>query len=123
MINDLRNPDLQLRHFKKLQEVTGITELEPELNVGLETLEKKGLMDFKDQINEISEIASKEKGFERLLTKMRNDWRLVKFELGEYRNTGVSILRQLDPILDQLDNDLTRVMSMSTSPFVKFLER
>ena len=114
---------MQLRHFKDLKRITGIAELDPELAVSLETLEKKGIMEFKDQINEISEIASKEKGFERLLMKMRSDWRTVKFELGEYRNTGVAILRQLDPILDQLDNDLTRVMSMSTSPFIKFLER
>ena len=35
-------------------------------------------MAIKDDIREISEIATKEKGFERILNKMKSEWRPIK---------------------------------------------
>jgi len=54
---------------------------------------------------------------------MKNDWKNIKFELIEFRNTETYILRQLEPILDKLDEDLTKTMSIASSPFIKFLEK
>ena len=54
---------------------------------------------------------------------MKNDWKNIKFELMEFRNTETYILRQLEPILDKLDEDLTKTMSIASSPFIKFLEK
>lgn len=58
-----------------------------------------------------------------MLNKMKNDWKNIKFELMEFRNTETYILRQLEPILDKLDEDLTKTMSIASSPFIKFLEK
>lgn len=54
------------RHWAKIAEVTGV-EFDQESNVlSLKKLLDNGIMEFKDQINEISEIASKEQSFERV---------------------------------------------------------
>ena len=58
-----------------------------------------------------------------MLNRMKNDWKNIKFELVEFRNTETYILRQLEPILDKLDEDLTKTMSIASSPFIKFLEK
>ena len=58
-----------------------------------------------------------------MLNRMKNDWKNIKFELMEFRNTETYILRQLEPILDKLDEDLTKTMSIASSPFIKFLEK
>jgi len=57
---------LKPRHWAKIAEVTGV-EFDQESNVlSLKKLLDNGIMEFKDQINEISEIASKEQSFERV---------------------------------------------------------
>jgi dynein heavy chain len=55
----LRNPNLKMRHWKSLTELTGI-ELDAELNVSLEDLLSKGVLKFSEDINEISDCASRE---------------------------------------------------------------
>jgi dynein heavy chain len=50
------------------------------------------------QIEDISMVASKEHALERVLDKMVAEWAGVPFELSEYRDAGVVVLTQLDPI-------------------------
>jgi len=61
---------LKPRHWAKIAEVTGI-EFDQESNVlSLKTLLDHGIMNYKDQINDISEIASKEQSFERVFLEI-----------------------------------------------------
>jgi dynein heavy chain, axonemal len=53
---------------------------------------------------------------------MKGEWKTVKFELIEFRDTATYILKALDPILDKLDEDISKMMSISSSPYIKFLE-
>ena len=79
-------------------------------------------MNFKDEIREVSEIASKELGFEKIINKMKSEWRNIKFECVLFRDSGTYILRAVEPILDKLDEDIAKTTSIASSPFVKFLE-
>ena len=97
-------------------------DFEGDANLNFETLIKRGLMDVKEKIRDVSEIASKEQSFERILNKMKNEWRLINFTLTEFRDTGCPILKGLDPINDKLDEDITKIMSILSSPYIKFLE-
>lgn len=99
-----------------------INELDDDLNVPFETLKIK-VMDLKEEIRDISEKASKEMGFEKAITKMRNDWKHIRFEMALFRDTGTYLLKAIDPIFDKLDEDISKTMSISSSPFVKFLEK
>jgi len=76
----------------------------------------------KDEIREISEIANKEKGFEKILNKMKFEWKPIKLDLVQYRDTDTYVIRQIDPILDKLDDDISKTLSIASSPFIKFLE-
>lgn len=39
----------------------------------------------------------------------------------EFRDSECKILKDIDPILDKLDEDITRIISISTSPYVKMI--
>jgi dynein heavy chain len=82
----------------------------------------KHIFQVKEDIREISEIASKEKGFEKILNKMRSEWKHIKFEIIAYKDTETFIMKAVEPILDKLDEDIARTMSIGSSPFIKFLE-
>ena len=68
LICDLRNPGLQTRHFENISKITGI-ELNSELRVTLQELLDKGILNHKEEINEISDFASKERNFEAVRYK------------------------------------------------------
>lgn len=82
-----------------------------------------GILKIEEQIRDISDVASKEKGFEKLLFKMRSDWKPWKLELVEYKDTGTFILKGVDPIMDKLDEDISKTLSIASSPYIKFLEK
>jgi dynein heavy chain len=67
LINDLRNPALKQRHWTQLAVIMKIEGEETATSLKLQDLLDKGIMDIKDQIRDISEIASKEYSFEKVL--------------------------------------------------------
>ena len=69
-------------------------------------------MEVRDSISEISEIASKESSFEKIIQKMKSEWKSMKFTLLLYRDTQCSILSDLDLIFEKLDEDITKIMSI-----------
>lgn len=100
-------------------------------------------MEHRDAIRDISEIASKEQSFERLINKMKSDWKDIKFEMVRFRDSEYHILKNLDPVFDKLDEvlsnkyngfnlfnkwnyfcfqDICKVMAIISSPYIKFLE-
>ena len=54
---------------------------------------------------------------------MKSEWKIIRFELSSSKNTDTYILKQVEPILDKLDEDVAKVNGISSSPFIKFLER
>ena len=54
---------------------------------------------------------------------MRSDWKNIKLEVGQWRDTGSYVLKNLDPILEKLDEDTAKTMGIAASPFIKFLEK
>ena len=60
--------------------------------------------------------------FEKTLNKMKSEWRNIKFDLISFRDTGTFILKSVEPIFDKLDEDISKTISIQSSPFVKFLE-
>jgi len=53
---------------------------------------------------------------------MKSDWKSVKFELTLFRDSECYILKGVETIMDKLDEDLTKVMAIAASPYIKFLE-
>lgn len=83
---------------------------------------ESGISYLKEEIMEISEISSKEKGIEKILNKMKSEWKPIKFELAIYKNSDAYVIRQIEPTLEKLDEDMSKTSSILSSPFIKFLE-
>jgi dynein heavy chain len=123
LVNDLKNDNLKNRHWKDIMNILKIEgEVSEVQKITLRTILDKGAMEYRDEIKDISEIASKESGFVRLLSSLRQDWKNINFEISEFRNTGRFILKNVDPITDKLDEDIAKLSSILSSPYVKFLE-
>lgn len=79
-------------------------------------------MDIIEEINEISDFASREKKLEDTIAKMRDEWKHVKFELAEFRDSGTHVLKGAEPIWDLLDEHIMKTMTIASSPYIKFLQ-
>jgi dynein heavy chain len=123
LVSDLKNESLKIRQWK---DILSILKLDCDVNeiskVSFQTFLDHGAMEARDQIKDISEIASKETSFQRLLASMKTDWKGVLFGIQEFRNTGKWILKAVEEITDKLDEDIAKLSSVLTSPYVKFLE-
>jgi len=52
----------------------------------LSTLIQMDIHNYKDQLEDISETASKEYGYEKTLKKMHEDWANIEFTCKEWKN-------------------------------------
>ena len=53
---------------------------------------------------------------------MKSDWKTIKFEMIQFRDTACPILKAIDPILDKLDEDIVKINTISASPYIEFLK-
>jgi len=51
---------------------------------------------------------------------MQDEWKLVKFEMVEYRDSGATTLAGVQPIWDLLDEHIQKTMLIASSPYAKF---
>lgn len=54
---------------------------------------------------------------------MKGEWKSINFELIDFKDSKCPVLKLLDPINDKLDEDVTKIMGILSSPFIKFLEK
>jgi dynein heavy chain len=123
LVSDLKNESMKNRHWKDILSILKMTvDINEVQKVTLRQFLQYGAMEARDQIKEISEIAAKENSFVRLLTTMRHEWKQISFEIKEFRTTGKFILKNVEPIVDKLDEDIAKLSSILSSPYIKFLE-
>lgn len=122
MIIALRNPSLKMRHWENIQKLkTPPLEVDHELHISIQELIEKGAIDIQEEINEISDCASREKKLEDTIQKMKDEWKHIKFELAEFRDSGTHVLKGAEPIWDLLDDHIMKTMTIASSPYIKFL--
>ena len=95
-------------------------ELDQHLRVTLKDLLDVGVMDHLEEIRDIAEISEKEQKFEKMLSAMKSSWRMIKFETSPFKpdETDIHILVEIDQIIDKLDEDLQKTISIASSSFV-----
>jgi dynein heavy chain, axonemal len=113
----LRLPGMRDRHWEKLSK-----EIKMDINLtGSVTLHDvlftMELPRFMQQITTVGDFASKEYLIEKTLEKMTSSWVGVNLDLIDYRDTGTQILRGLDEIMQQLDDNIVMTQSIAFSPF------
>lgn len=126
LIVALKNPSLKMRHWENLQKLRNppIYELESEMHTSINELvgDQIKIMDILEEINDISDCATREKKLEDSIQKMKDEWKYIKFELSEYKESGTHVIKAAEPIWDLLDDHIMKTMTISASPYIKFLQ-
>ena len=115
LIAALRNAGLRDRHWKKISTLSGkplkITE-----EITFNELLRQNLQEQLEEIQEVSEYASKEYRLEKQMEKMQNGWKTVQFELAPYSDTY--IIKSVDDIQQLLDDHIIKTQTMLGSPLL-----
>jgi dynein heavy chain len=92
------------------------------MHASISELVEHGVMDILEEINEISDCASREKKLEDGIQKMKDEWKYVRFELQGFRDSGTHVLKGAEPIWDMLDDHIMKTITIASSPYIKFLQ-
>lgn len=114
MCNDALLP----RHWEEMCDVAGF-DITPDAGTTLNKMMQMGLEPDIDKYEVISTSAIKERQLLTALTKMQSEWEDMKFKTSLYKETGLSIISQLDDIQAMLDDHIIKTLSMRGSIFVK----
>ncbi len=121
-ILDLGNPNLRTRHFEKLFKLIKQTYY-PDKPFTMMDLVNGGIMEFKDQIGEISGIASGESQLEASLEKVRNGWENMNFIVNNHRDQhNLFVLGSLEEIFTLLEDNQVTLQTMLGSRFIKNIQ-
>ena len=122
ILYDLINPDFKPNHINDLSKEIGV-EIPDDLSINLKELIDRGVMNHIDEINERSTYATGQKKLAANLDKFKEKYKSLRFELTFYKDSDLLVFKDIEPILDDIDTLLTKVVSMSSSKFAKYLQK
>jgi hypothetical protein len=76
-----------------------------------------------DTINERSTYATGQKKIAANLEKFKEKFKFLKFEAVLFKTSDLLVLKDCEPIVEEVDTLLTKIVSISTSKFAKFLQK
>jgi dynein heavy chain len=74
-----------------------------------------------NEIEEIVDTASKEYSNEILLHNMRNEWKPIRFEVKDHKDTYILEGEGVENIIAVLDDHLIKTQTMKGSPYAAFM--
>src|SRR5689334_17361701 len=84
---------------------------------------KRNILNFSEEINDRSTYATGQKKLALNLEKFKEKYKSLKFDTMYYKTSDLLVLKDVEPILDEIDTLLTKVVSMSSSKFAKYLQK
>jgi dynein heavy chain len=119
LIVQLRNPGLRTRHWATISEKTGLAlKAGPDASFTLTRAIEMKVMDYAEQIEEVSVVATQEYALETALDRMRREWDPLKLDVAPYKESGTFVLRAMDETLQLLDDQIVKTQAMRGSPFI-----
>ena len=93
-------------------------------NLSFQEIKIYSIRDHLDKLTLISEKASKEYQLEKMLDKMMNEWAELNFDLGEWRDTGIPILKgdNVEEIQLILDEHTVKAQTVRANPNISVHE-
>jgi dynein heavy chain len=100
-------------------------ELTPTYDTTLKDIFKneKQLEKIKEELSEVSALASKEYALEQALKKMKSSWESMNFNFVPYKDSNLFILSAFDDIQALLDDHIVKTTTIKNSPFVVAFEK
>ena len=119
---DLGNPNLKNRHFEKLFALMKQPFYEG-MSFNLELMLKGGIMNYKDNVGDISGTASGEAQLEASLEKIRAGWENMTFVVLNHRDQpNLFVLGSLEEIFTLLEDNQVTLQTMLGSRFVRDIQ-
>ena len=114
----VNNPGMKDRHWVEFSQQSGLEFLRSQ-SISLKTLINCGIMSHLEQLELVSELATKEHNLENAKRKMEAEWTQIIFELLPYK--GSYILVNTENLWDVLNEHLMRTIAMTASPYIQFI--
>lgn len=119
---DLGNPNMRARHWDKVFKLIN-QNYYPDMPFTLSVLLTGGIMNFKDNIGDISGAASGEAALEDSLGKIKNGWEKMQFVVMNHRDQhGLYVLGPLDEIFTLLEDNQVTLQTMLGSRFIRGIQ-
>ncbi|MGL4948315.1 MAG: dynein heavy chain, partial [Mycoplasma sp.] len=122
VLYDLINPDFKANHIGDLSRAIGIT-IPDNLDITMTEWIKKGILTKRDEISDRSTYATGQKKWNATLEKMKEKYKQMKFDTMFFKNTDWVILKDVEPLMEDIDAVLTKIVSMSNSKYAKYLQK
>ena len=122
VLYDLINPDFKANHIGDLGHAIGIP-IPENLEISLNELIKMGILEKSEEIAERSIYATGQKKLNATLEKLKEKYKQMKFDLVSFNESEIFILKDLEPLCEEIDSILTKIVSLSSSKFAKFLQK
>ena len=122
VLYDLINPDFKANHIGDLAHAIGIP-IPENLEINLTTLIEMGILNKRDEIAERSIYATGQKKLNATLDKLKEKYKQMKFDLVPFNESEIFILKDVEPLCEEIDAILTKIVSLSSSKFAKFLQK
>jgi dynein heavy chain, axonemal len=122
ILYDLINPDFKPNHINDLSKSIGV-EIPDDLNINMQELISRGITDHIEGINERSSYATGQKKLASNLEKFKERFKTLKLDSMFFKDTDLLVLKDTDPVSEEIDQLLTKVVSMSSSKFAKYLQK
>ena len=122
VLYDLINPDFKANHIGDLAHAIGIP-IPENLEINLTTLIELGILTKREEIAERSIYATGQKKLNATLDKLKEKYKQMKFDLVAFNESDIFILKDVEPLCEEIDAILTKIVSLSSSKFAKFLQK
>lgn len=111
---------LEKRHWELISAKLG-KPCNPAIYPSLKQMIDIDVMRIQNELEEISNAAGKEFELNNQLIQMQNEWKDIRFEIMQYRDSDTHILSALDDIQTLLDDQVMKSQAMGRSPFIAAL--
>ena len=122
VLYDLINPDFKANHISDLSKAIGIY-IPENLEINMNELIKNGILEKRDEISDRSVYATGQKKLNATLDKLKEKYKMMKFDVQNFNDTDLVILKDVEPLSEEIDVILTKIVSMSSSKFAKYLQK
>ena len=117
----MRQPGMADRHWDEISEAIGI-DLHPDESFTLQKAFDLNLRDHGDAIQKVGDKAAKEYQLEKTLNSMEEEWETIDLNVIPYRDSGTSVLKEVDLLIGILDEQITKTQGMMFSAYKKPFE-
>jgi dynein heavy chain len=122
LIGELRSPAMRDRHWNAIRtKVKSNFQVDDKLT--LQEVYALELQSYKEDVEEITDQANQEAKMEKNLAKLEENWKDIKFEFTQHKNTDVFLIRLSDENFDLLENDTNMASSMQASRYIATFEK